>query len=318
MWCFVWSRELLRYRRRVTGFHAPMAPVTALAGREPGDAVPEHNAAKVATPSEGRNSGSGFEVHLDNFEGPFDVLLALIAKHKLDVTEVALSQVTVEFIEFIQAAGAKWDLGVATEFLVVASTLLDLKAARLLPAADVDDEEDMALLETRDLLFARLLQYRAYKQAAAHLAKLERAQARRFPRTATLEPRFADALPELLRGIGVDRLAELAAHALAPKPAPEVSIGHLHVPRVSVREHAAALRSRLAGMGSASFRSLIADCTSTLEVVARFLAVLELHREGSVAFDQVVALGDLRVRWLGGAGVNESDGPADPVDGEQP
>lgn len=258
----------------------------------------------IATPDsarevEVRSSSSRFEVHLDNFEGPFDLLLGLIAKHKLDVTEVALSQVTVEFIDYIQAAGAGWELGVATEFLVVASTLLDLKAARLLPSADVDDEEDLALLETRDLLFARLLQYRAYKEAAAHLASLERIQARRFPRVVSLEPRFAEILPELLRGIGADRLAELAAVALTPKAPPEVGADHLHVPRVSVREHILAVRTRLSLVGEASFRSLVADCTSTLEVVARFLAVLELHREGSVAFDQVVALGELRVRWTG-------------------
>jgi len=249
--------------------------------------------------SEARGSTARFEVHLDNFEGPFDLLLGLIAKHKLDVTEVALSQVTVEFIDYIQAAGAEWELGVATEFLVVASTLLDLKAARLLPSADIDDEEDLALLETRDLLFARLLQYRAYKQAAAHLASLERSQARRFPRVVILEPRFAEVLPDLLRGIGADRLAELAAAALAPKAPPEVGADHLHAPRVSVREHVLALRTRLSRVGEASFRSLVADCTSTLEVVARFLAMLELHREGAVAFDQVVALGELRVRWTG-------------------
>ncbi|MGB9377445.1 MAG: segregation/condensation protein A [Mycobacteriales bacterium] len=247
---------------------------------------------------------------MDNFEGPFDLLLGLIAKHKLDVTEVALSQVTVEFIDYIRAAGISWDLGVATEFLVVASTLLDLKAARLLPAADVDDQEDLALLETRDLLFARLLQYRAYKQVAAVLAGLERAQAARFPRVAGLEPRFAESLPEVLLGIGADRLAELAAQALAPKTAPVVAADHLHVPRVSVREHATELRRRLAEVGEASFRSLVADCTSTLEVVARFLAILELHREGAVSFDQVVALGELRVRWVVGAPI-ALHGPAE-------
>lgn len=248
---------------------------------------------------ESRVSSAPFEVHLDNFEGPFDLLLTLIAKHKLDVTEVALSQVTVEFIDYIQAAGADWELGVATEFLVVASTLLDLKAARLLPSADIDDEEDLALLETRDLLFARLLQYRAYKQAAAHLASLERAQARRFPRIVSLEPRFAEVLPELLRGIGADRLAEMAAAALTPKAPPEVDARHVHVPRVSIREHVLTLRAKLSRLGEASFRALVSDCPSTLEVVARFLAVLELYREGAVAFDQVVALGELRVRWTG-------------------
>lgn len=280
-------------------------------GRSGAPATGDISYSESAGDVEIRGSSAPFEVHLDNFEGPFDLLLGLIAKHKLDVTEVALSQVTVEFIDYIQAAGAGWDLGVATEFLVVASTLLDLKAARLLPSADVDDEEDLALLETRDLLFARLLQYRAYKEAAAHLASLERAQARRFPRLVSLEPRFAEVLPELLRGIGPDRLAEMAAAALTPKAPPEVDAGHLHVPRVSVREHILALRAKLARVGEASFRALVSDCTSTLEVVARFLAVLELHREGAVAFDQVVALGELRVRWTGTAdSTNPSGAPA--------
>jgi len=248
-----------------------------------------------------------FDVHLDNFEGPFDLLLSLIAKHKLDVTEVALSRVTDEFIAHIRRAGSGWDLGTATEFLVIASTLLDLKAARLLPAAAAEDEEDLALLEARDLLFARLLQYRAYKQAAAHLGTLERAQARRFPRVASLEPRFADALPEVLLGIGLEQFVTLAATALTPRTAPVVGIEHLHVARVSVREHAGVLRERLAAAGAASFRSLVAECTSTLEVVARFLALLELYREGAVAFDQMVALGDLHVRWTGQHGVEERE-----------
>jgi segregation and condensation protein A len=251
----------------------------------------------------GESSGSGgFHVHLENFEGPFDLLLQLIAKHKLDVTEVALSQVTDDFIAHLRAAGTAWDLGQATEFLVVAATLLDLKTARLLPAAEVDDEEDLALLEARDLLFARLLQYRAYKEAAAHLGRLERAQARRFGRAVSLEPRFAAALPEVLLGVGPAQFAVLAAEALRPRTPPTVAIEHLHVPRVSVREHALVLRERLARTGRATFRALSADCTSTLEVVARFLAVLELYREGVVAFDQVVALGELHVRWTGPTG----------------
>lgn len=243
------------------------------------------------------SGGRAFEVHLDNFEGPFDLLLGLIAKHKMDVTEVALSQVTDEFIAHIRQSGVAWELAVATEFLVVAATLLDLKAARLLPSAVVEDEEDLALLEARDLLFARLLQYRAYKLAAAHLGRLEGAQARRFARTASLEPRFADLLPDVLLGIGLEQFTALAGHALLPRTASVIPVEHLHVVRVSVREHAATLRARLAGVGAASFRSLVSDCASTLEVVARFLALLELYRQGAVAFDQVVPLGDLQVRW---------------------
>jgi segregation and condensation protein A len=243
-------------------------------------------------------SDGKFRVHLDNFEGPFDLLLTLIGRRQLDVTEVALSQVTDDFIGYLAAAGDEFDLGQATEFLVVAATLLDLKAARLLPAADVDDEEDLALLEARDLLFARLLQYRAYKLAAAHLAELAAATGRRFGRNAELEARFAALSPEVQIGVDVHQFAAIAANALKPKPVPVVGVDHLHTTRVSVREHMAAMRQRLTRTGSATFRSLIAECTTTLEVVARFLGLLELYRDGDVAFDQAEALSELRVRWI--------------------
>lgn len=243
--------------------------------------------------------GSRFTVRLDNFTGPFDLLLQLISKHKLDVTEVALHQVTDEFLAHLRALGDAWDLDETSEFLVVAATLVDLKAARLLPAAAVEDEADLALLEARDLLFARLLQYQAFKQAAGHLAGLVEAGARRWPRSVRLEPRYAQALPELVLGIGAERLAALAARALAPKSVPAISTAHVHQVRVSVREHAAVLRDRLLRARTASFRSLCDDCHSTLEVVARFLGVLELYREGMVAFEQLQALGELTVRWTG-------------------
>ena len=256
----------------------------------------DDEAGAVAIAAPGRGS---FAVHLDVFEGPFDLLLSLIAKHKLDVTEVALSQVTDEFIVHIRAMGAAWDLGQATEFLVVAATLLDLKAARLLPAGEVDDEEDVALLEARDLLFARLLQYRAYKQAAAILSGLLAEEARRYPRAVSLEPRFAAAVPDVLIGIGLDQFAALAVRALTPREPPVVAVDHVHQVRVSVREQAVLLAQRLAQAGTASFRALVADCTETIEVVARFLALLELFREGHVAFEQIVPLGDLQCRWTG-------------------
>jgi segregation and condensation protein A len=253
----------------------------------------------------GTGGPAAFEVHLDVFEGPFDLLLGLIAKHQLDVTEVALSQVTDEFIAHIRAAGAEWDLGQATEFLVVAATLLDLKAARLLPSAEVEDEDDLALLEARDLLFARLLQYRAYKQAAAHLAGLLAAESRRYPRQVQLEPHFAGLLPEVLLGLGPAEFAAMAARALTPRPEPVVSIEHAHGGAVSVREQTALLRLRLQRTGGGSFRGLTADCNGTLEVVARFLGLLELYREGLVAFEQVEALGELHVRWTGSEAVGE-------------
>jgi segregation and condensation protein A len=240
---------------------------------------------------------AGFTVRLDNFEGPFDLLLQLIAKHKLDVTELSLHRVTDDFIAYIRGMGRAWDLDEASEFLVIAATLLDLKAARLLPSASVEDEADLALLEARDLLFARLLQYKAFKLAAAHIAGMEAAASRRYPRAVSLEPAFAEALPELVLGIGPERLAALAAKAFAPRPAPTVSIDHVHQVRVSVREHANLLRDRLVRVRTASFRALCADCANTLEVVARFLALLELYREGLIGFDQVQALGELTVRW---------------------
>jgi segregation and condensation protein A len=244
---------------------------------------------------------AAFSVHLDNFEGPFDLLLSLIAKHQLDVTEVALSQVTDEFIAHIRARGASWDLGQATEFLVVAATLLDLKAARLLPGGEVDDEEDVALLEARDLLFARLLQYRAYKQAAALFSGLMAAEARHHPRDVALEPQLAAAVPEVVLAIGPEGLAALAARALTPRVAPLVDVGHVHAPRVSVRERAVVVASRLRELGRASFRGLTTDCDDQpLLVVATFLALLELFREGHVAFEQIIPLGDLHVRWTGG------------------
>jgi segregation and condensation protein A len=242
-----------------------------------------------------------FTVHLDVFDGPFDLLLGLISKHQLDVTEVALSKVTDDFIAHIRAMGAAWDLGQATEFLVVAATLLDLKAARLLPGAEVEDEEDLALLEARDLLFARLLQYRAYKLAAGHLATLLAAESRRYPRQVGLEPRYAGLLPEVLLGLSPEEFAQLAARALTPRAEELVAVDHVHGGTVSVREQTALMHERLRRSGSASFRHLTADCNGTLEVVARFLGLLELYREGLVAFEQAEALAELHVRWTGPA-----------------
>jgi len=259
--------------------------------------LPEHAELEQA------ESRSTFEVHLDNFAGPFDLLLSLITKHKLDITEVALASVTDEFIAYIRAAetaDGTWDLSQASEFLVLAATLLDLKAARLLPAGDVEDVEDIELLEARDLLFARLMQYRAFKEVAAWLAERLASEGRRFPRAVALEPQLAALLPELVWQIGPNELAIFAAHALSTKHLPvTVDTSHLYATTVTVREQAAILVHRLRRGHSASFRSLVADAGSTLVVVARFLAVLELFREGAVSFDQMTPLGDLTVRWTG-------------------
>ncbi|MER5640267.1 segregation/condensation protein A [Kitasatospora sp. NPDC002227] len=239
-----------------------------------------------------------FTLRLDNFEGPFDLLLSLIAKHKLDVTEVALAKVTDEFMAHIRAMGPDWDLDATTEFLVVAATLLDLKAARLLPAAEVEDEEDLALLEARDLLFARLLQYRAYKRVAGLLEDRWAAEQLRRPRAVGLEPQYAALLPEVVISIGPERFARIAAGAMTPKPRPAVYVDHIHTPPVSVREQAEVVARLLTVLGEAQFRQLVADADSTLVVVARFLALLELYREKALAFEQPEALGDLLIRWV--------------------
>ncbi|GHH18157.1 segregation and condensation protein A [Streptomyces lanatus] len=270
-----------------------------------GDLSAEQAAAGLAEPPapDPEDPGDGvFKVRLSNFEGPFDLLLQLISKHKLDVTEVALSKVTDEFMAHIRAMGPDWDLDETTEFLVVAATLLDLKAARLLPSAEVEDEADLALLEARDLLFARLLQYRAYKQIADIFSRRLDDEARRYPRTVGLEPHHAELLPEVVISIGAEGFAKLAVKAMQPKPKPQVYVDHIHAPLVSVQEQAGIVVARLKELGEASFRDLVRDTDDTLTVVARFLALLELYREKAVALDQEIALGELVVRWTGGDG----------------
>jgi segregation and condensation protein A len=249
-----------------------------------------------------RAPATAFEVSLDVFSGPFDLLLGLISKHKLDITEIALAQVTDEFLAHIRTERAKpggWDLSQASEFLLVAATLLDLKASRLLPQSGPEDEEDLALIEARDILFARLLQYRAFKDIAHTFAERMATSGRRHPRTASLEPHLAALLPELVMTVTPEQLAMVAARALAPKVAPTVGLAHLHAPAVSVREQAGILGDRLRRERVASFRSLVADADSTLVVVARFLALLELFRESAIGFEQAEALGELTVRWTG-------------------
>jgi segregation and condensation protein A len=255
----------------------------------------------VFAPQEEQPRGSSaFEVHLDVFEGPFDLLLGLISKHKLDITEVSLSKVTDEFIAYIRHRSGGWDLDQVSYFLLVAATLLDLKAARLLPTGEVEDEEDLALLEARDLLFARLLQYRAYKEVAALFAGQMAAAARRFPRRVPMEPRFAQLLPEVLFTLGPQEFAALAARAMTPKKPPTVSVDHIHQAFVSIREQAVFIAGRLKGLGRASFRELTATASGNYEIVASFLALLELYREDVVAFEQILPLGDLYVTWTGG------------------
>lgn len=244
----------------------------------------------------------GFAVHLDNFDGPFDLLLQLISRHRMDITEVALSEVTDEFISFIRAlevSGEGWRLDQATEFLVVAATLLDLKAARLLPSGEVEDETDLALLEARDLLFARLLQYRAFKEIAATFNDRISLQDEVFARVISLDPHLSALLPEVLIGVGPERFAAIAERVLAPRVTPTVAMEHLHLPLVSVAEESKWVVEALRRSRSMSFRHLVAEAESTLVVVARFLALLDLYRQGALRFDQVVSLGELQISWVG-------------------
>ncbi|MEU1321007.1 segregation and condensation protein A [Streptomyces tibetensis] len=324
-------------RERVDAVEATTPPADAagpVVVGEPSGTAAETRPADAATASERpsapapgaqalagdvESAGDGvFKVRLANFEGPFDLLLQLISRHKLDVTEVALSKVTDEFMAYIRAMGPDWDLDETTEFLVVAATLLDLKAARLLPAAEVEDEGDLALLEARDLLFARLLQYRAYKQIADIFSGRLDDEARRYPRTVGLEAHHAELLPDVVISIGAEGFAKLAVKAMQPRPKPQVYVDHIHAPLVSVQEQAQIVVARLRELGEASFRSLVADTDDTLTVVARFLALLELYREKAVALEQETALGDLLVRWTGGDGdetptvTDEFDRPPEP------
>ena len=263
-------------------------------------AATDHVSVEAAT--DVNASSDGFSVHLANFDGPFDLLLQLISRHKMDVTEVSLSMVTDEFISFIralEASGEGWELDQATEFLVVAATLLDLKAARLLPSGDVEDEEDLALLEARDLLFARLLQYRAFKEIAATFNERIAAADKSFARVVALDPALAALLPEVLIGVGAARFAAIAERVLTPKVIPTVAVQHLHMALVSVAEESKMVVEALRHSKTLSFRNLISDADSTLVVVARFLALLDLYRQGVLRFDQVIALGELQISWTG-------------------
>jgi segregation and condensation protein A len=244
------------------------------------------------------NSADKFNVKLNQFEGPFDLLLSLIAKHELEVTALALHIVTDDFLQYIKNQGSTWDLDETTEFLVIAATLLDLKTARLLPSGEVEDEEDIARLEARDLLFARLMQYKAFKDVSFWLNEQLGIESKRFARSVSLEPQFANLLPEVLLGLGPNELARLAAKAMEVKTIPSISLSHLHAPTVSVREQAGIIVERLRRVGSTTFRSLISGVEVPV-IVARFLAILELFRESQVTLEQESPLADLYIRWIG-------------------
>ncbi|MBF6468789.1 segregation/condensation protein A [Nocardia beijingensis] len=299
---------------------AGSAGAPAAAGRSPDDPGPSPGTAKAGEPPTVEPQASGFRLRLSNFEGPFDLLLTLISSRKLDVTEVALHKVTDEFIAYTKALTANMArqntlrsdkiLDQTTEFLVVAATLLDLKAARLLPSGEMTDAEDLELLEARDLLFARLLQYRAFKQVAELLGELEAAALRRYPRAVGLEERYAGLLPEVTLGVGAAEFAAIAAAAFRPRPVPKVGLDHLHTHAISVAEQAALVLERLKQRGAGawtSFGELVADCEVPVQIVARFLALLELYRGKTIEFDQPDPLGPLAVSWIGDEAAQQAD-----------
>ena len=239
----------------------------------------------------------GFRVAVGEFEGPFDLLLNLISKHELDITEISLSVVTDEFIQYLKTLDLDKELDAATEFLVIAATLLDLKVAGLLPQGEVVDAEDAALFEARDLLFARLLQYRAFKDVAKWFSDNIEAESTRHVRTVRLEDRFRKQVPELIWNTSVDDFAALAMLAMAPREIPVVGLDHLHAPLVSIREQAAQVVTKLRAGKPMTFRELVADAAVAGVIVARFLAVLELYRHAAITFAQDEPLGDLTIEW---------------------
>lgn len=242
-------------------------------------------------------TSTGFSVRLGNFDGPFDLLLSLIGKHQLDITEVALSTVTTEFLSYLRSLDSTEELDQASEFLVVAATLLDLKVAGLLPQGELVDAEDVALLEARDLLFARLLQYRAFKEISAWFSERIETETARHYRAVRLEEHYRKQTSELVWTLSAADFGALAALALAPRQLPSVAVGHLHAPAVSIREQAATVVALLRGGEPMTFRQLVAGAVGLGVVIARFLAVLELYRNEAIAFDQLEPLGELTLRW---------------------
>ena len=263
------------------------------------DLAPVPAEAPVSVPGEegAASDDPGFRVSLSNFDGPFDLLLSLISKHELDITEVSLSKVTDEFISYLKGLEDEEELEQASEFLVVAATLLDMKVAGLLPQGELVDAESVALLEARDLLFARLLQYRAFKEVSAWFARCLQREERRHVRSVRLDEKYRRAVPELVWTLSKEDFAAIAMLAFAPKEIPHVGLDHLHAPLVSIREQAAVVVTLLRGAGQLSFRELVAGVDQTGIVVARFLAVLELYRHAALTFEQLEPLGELTLRW---------------------
>lgn len=252
----------------------------------------------MRSPDPDADAAPVFRVRVGGFDGPFDLLLDLIGRHELDVTELALSIVTDEFLAHLHLLGDDVDLDVTSGFLVVGATLLDAKIAGLLPAGEVVDAEAVAILEARDLLFARLLQYRAFKEATTWFADALAVEAARHPHRGAIREQQLPPAPPLELPVDLAAFALLAAAALAPRPVPTVGLDHLHGSAVGLREQAAEVVSLLRRGTALSFLDLAGAEADRAVVVARFLAVLELYRLGAIGFEQVDPLGALVVRWI--------------------
>ena len=241
-----------------------------------------------------------YEVQTTVFEGPFDLLLHLILNEQVDLYEVSLSRIVDAYLAELERMEGL-DLEVATEFLLIAATLVELKARRLLPGdPDLELDEEFSMWEERDLLLARLVECKTFKDAALLLSAMADEAGRSFPRTAGLDERFADLAPDLLAGITAIDLRDAMVRALTPKPVPKVHLDHVAPSRLSVTEAVAELVDELPRIGSTTFRALTDAFVERLDVVVRFLAVLELYKQGMIDLDQPTTFGDLTISWLGG------------------
>ncbi|MFR3543073.1 MAG: segregation and condensation protein A [Bifidobacterium longum] len=283
--------------------------------REAGSRSETEGSSAEAEISTEESSTSGFQVNLEVYSGPFDALLGMIANNKLELTEVSLSSITEEFLTYVRGLDFTKNMDEASAFLDIASILVEAKSVAILPGGEDSqhDEQSLEVLRERDLLFARLLQYRAYKQAAGDFRARIAANAGRFPHPAAMDEGIAAMLPELVWTLTPLELAQLAAQVIANAPASEVSIHQLHVPLVDLRAQSLVVRDRLIaaleskGDQSMSFSELTRDCTSRIEVVARFMAVLVFFKQGVLQYQQDGPFAELHLRWVPGVDETMND-----------
>lgn len=283
--------------------------------REAGSRSEAEGSSAEAEISTEESATSGFQVNLEVYSGPFDALLGMIANNKLELTEVSLSSITEEFLTYVRGLDFTKNMDEASAFLDIASILVEAKSVAILPGGEDSqhDEQSLEALRERDLLFARLLQYRAYKQAAGDFRARIAANSGRFPHPAAMDEGVAAMLPELVWTLTPLELAQLAAQVIANAPASEVSIHHLHVPLVDLRAQSLVVRDRLIaaleskGDQSMSFSELTRDCTSRIEVVARFMAVLVFFKQGVLQYQQDGPFAELHLRWVPGVDETMSD-----------